>query len=174
MRHLVADLLLLARADAARRAPHVPTDVGEVLVEAAAELGAVSGEHELSVDARRAVVDGARDELHRLALNLMENAIRHTPEGTHVRAAVERVNGEVRLVVEDDGPGIPADLRERVFERFVRGEGDRGGSFGLGLSIVRAVAESHGGRVDLDSPVTNGARPAHGTRFTVTLPAVSS
>ncbi|MBA3327639.1 MAG: HAMP domain-containing histidine kinase [Solirubrobacterales bacterium] len=173
MRHLVADLLLLARADAARQAPHVPTDVGEVLVEAAAELGPVSGEHEVSVDARRAIVDGARDELHRLALNLMENAIRHTPEGTHVRAAVQRVNGEVRLVVEDDGPGIPAELRGRVFERFVRGAGDGGGSFGLGLSIVRAVAESHGGRVALDSP-GNGAGPSRGTRFTVTLPAVSA
>ena len=156
MRRLVADLLLLARADAARQAPHVPTDVGEVLVEAAAELGAVAGEHDLAIDTQRAVVDGARDELHRLALNLMENAIRHTPQGTNVRAAVERVDGEVRLIVEDDGPGIPAELRERVFERFVRGEGDRGGSFGLGLSIVRAVAESHGGRV--------GAGHAHDQR----------
>ena len=54
----------------------------------------------------------------------------------------------MQLVVEDDGPGIPPELRDKVFERFVRGEGDRGGSFGLGLSIVRAVADSHGGHVD--------------------------
>ena len=77
----------------------------------------------LSSTRSRAVVDGARDELHRLALNLMENAVRHTPAGTNVRAAVERVDGEVRLIVEDDGPGIPAELRDRVFERFVRGGG---------------------------------------------------
>jgi signal transduction histidine kinase len=171
MRRLVADLLLLARADAERQAPRAPTDVGEVVMEAASELSSVADEHELLVDADRAIVDGARDELHRLALNLMENAIRHTPQGTHIRAGVHRANGDVVLTVEDDGPGIPEDLRDRVFERFVRGTGDRGGSFGLGLSIVRAVAESHGGQVRVESPAINGDRPAHGTRFVVTLPA---
>jgi len=172
MRRLVADLLLLARADAEREAPRAPTDVGEVLMEAAGEVTPLAQGHELVVDADRAVVDGARDELHRLALNLMENALKHTPGGTHVRAAVRRVDGRVVLTVEDDGPGIPAELRGRVFERFVRGGGDRGGgSFGLGLSIVRAVAESHGGRVHVESPTTNGSGPAHGTRFVVTLPA---
>jgi len=80
-----------------------------------------------------------------------------------VHATVRRRDGEVVLTVEDDGPGVPADLRPHVFERFVRGDGDRGSSSGLGLSIVRAVAESHGGRVDLDD-----ARP--GARFVVHLP----
>jgi signal transduction histidine kinase len=170
MRRLVADLLLLARHDAERKAPHTPTDVGQVLVEAAAEVGAIAADHELSIDSTRAVVDGARDELHRLALNLMENAIRHTPPGTHVHAAVERVDGFVRVSVEDDGPGIPPELRERVFERFVRGVGDRGGSSGLGLSIVHAVARSHGGDVTIQSPTMNGAGRPRGTRFEVTLP----
>ena len=174
MRRLVADLLLLARHDAARQAPHTPTDVGQVLIEAAAELGVIADGHELSIDANRAVVDGARDELHRLTLNLMENAIRHTPRGTQVRAAVERVDGHVRLTVEDDGPGIPEDLRSRVFERFVRGAGDRGGSSGLGLSIVHAVTQSHGGSVTFESPTSNGASRPHGTRFEVTLPLSAS
>ena len=170
MRRLVADLLLLARHDAARQAPHTPTDVGQVLVEAAAELGIIADDHELSIEPNRAVVDGSRDELHRLTLNLMENAIRHTPRGTQVRAAVERVDGHVRLVVEDDGPGIPEELRGRIFERFVRGAGDRGGSSGLGLSIVHAVAESHGGAVTFKSPTVNGRSRPRGTRFEVTLP----
>ena len=170
MRRLVADLLLLARHDAARQAPHTPTDVAQVLVEAASEVSAIADGHEVSVAATSAVVDGARDELHRLTLNLVENAIRHTPPGTHVRAAVERVDGQVRLTVEDDGPGIPSELRERVFERFVRGAGDRGGSSGLGLSIVHAVAQSHGGTVSIQSPTRNGAGRAHGTRFEVRLP----
>ena len=165
MRRLVQDLLLLARADARRVAPHEPLDVGQVVVEAASELEPVTNGHDLTVDAPHVMVDGARDELHRLALNLMENAIKHTPEGTHVRAAVAQENGHVLLSVEDDGPGIAPELRDKVFERFVRGSGDRGGSFGLGLSIVRAVAESHGGTVSLAEP-SNG----HGTRFVVTLP----
>ena len=174
MRRLVADLLLLARHDAARQAPHTPTDLGRVLVEAAGEIGAIADEHELSIDANRAWVDGARDELHRLTLNLVENAIRHTPPGTEVRASVERVDGHVRLIVEDDGPGIAPELKDRVFERFVRGVGDRGGSSGLGLSIVQAVAESHGGTVTIVSPAINGASRPRGTRFEVTLPASSS
>jgi signal transduction histidine kinase len=168
MRRLVQDLLLLARADASRRAPHAPLDVAEVLVEAAAELEPVTDDHDLTVDARRAIVEGARDEVHRLVLNLMENAIRHTPAGTRVHAAVRQDDGAVRLTVEDDGPGIAPELRDKVFERFVRGSGDRGGSFGLGLAIVRAVSESHGGRVELRS------EPGRGTRFTVTLPAADA
>jgi two-component system, OmpR family, sensor kinase len=101
----------------------------------------------------------------------MENAIRHTPEGTSIHAEVERRNGNVVLTVEDDGPGIRPELRDRVFERFVRGSGDSGRSFGLGLSIVRAVAESHGGSVRVESPTTRENSIAHGTRFVVTLPA---
>ena len=170
MRRLVADLLLLARHDAARQAPHTPTDLGQVLVEAAAEVGVIADGHDVSIDANRAPVDGARDELHRLTLNLMENAIRHTPPGTQVRATVECVDGSVRLTVEDNGPGIPPELLDRVFERFVRGVGDRGGSSGLGLSIVHAVAESHGGTVTIDSPTMNGAGRPRGTRFAVQLP----
>ena len=164
MRRLVADLLLLARADAKRDLPHEPTDLGRVVVEAAAELGPVADGHELDVNAQTAVVAGSPDELHRLALNLMENAIKHTPPGTHVRAEVERANGHVVLTVADDGPGIPDDLRDRIFERFTRGDGDRGGSFGLGLSIVRAVAESHNGTVAL-------APGEQGAKFVVTLPS---
>ena len=166
MRRLVADLLLLARADAEREAAHERLDVGQVVVEAAAELEPVTAGHDLSVDARRAEVEGAPDELHRLALNLMENAVRHTPEGTRVRAMVGSENGHVQLTVEDDGPGIPPELRDRIFERFVRGRGDGGGSSGLGLSIVRAVAERHGGSVAIDDRMDG-----RGTRFVVTLPA---
>ncbi|HEX8206957.1 MAG TPA: ATP-binding protein, partial [Solirubrobacteraceae bacterium] len=146
-----------------------PLDVGQVLVEAAAELEPVTGDHDLRIDVGHAVVDGSRDELHRLVLNLMENAIKHTPRGTAVRATVAERDGRVLLTVEDDGPGIPPELGDRVFERFVRGEGDRGGSFGLGLSIVRAVAESHGGDVRLSS-----GDGGTGTRFVVSLPGVAA
>jgi signal transduction histidine kinase len=79
---------------------------------------------------------------------------------------VERVNGEVILSVEDDGPGIPPELHDKVFERFFRGAGDRSGSSGLGLAIVRAVARSHGGTVSLADPLDG-----RGARFVVRFPA---
>jgi signal transduction histidine kinase len=168
MRRLVADLLLLARADAKREIPHSPTDLAQVLIDVASELGPVAGEHELSIDARPATVEGSRDELHRLAMNLIQNAFQHTPDGTHVEASVATVGDHVRLVVTDDGPGVPPDMREKIFDRFVRAEGDRGGSVGLGLSIVRAVARTHGGEVVLETP------PEGGSRFVVTLPAIAA
>jgi signal transduction histidine kinase len=167
MRRLVADLLLLARADSGRVAPHRPVDLSDVVTDAASELEPVAGDHEISVSAPRGLeVEGARDELHRLVLNLMENALRHTDPGTAVEASVERVNGEVVLAVEDDGPGIAPEMHEKVFERFFRGEGDRSGSSGLGLSIVRAVADSHHGRVTLEPPLDG-----RGARFVVRFPA---
>src|SRR5215217_8247270 len=167
MRRLVADLLLLARADAGRQSPHQPVDVSSVVTDAAAELEPVAGDHEISISAPPGmVVDGARDELHRLILNLMENALRHTDPGTAVEAQVARDDGYVVLAVEDDGPGIPEELRDKVFERFFRGSSDRGGSSGLGLSIVRAVTESHHGTVGLEPPLDG-----RGARFVVRLPA---
>jgi two-component system OmpR family sensor kinase len=167
MRRLVADLLLLARADAGRIAPHEDLDLSRVVTEAAGELEPVAGDHQITVSAPAgATVSGARDELHRLAVNLMENALRHTDPGTAIEASVERVNGQIIFSVEDDGPGIPQDMREKVFDRFFRGAGDRSGSSGLGLAIVRAVTESHAGTVTLEEPLDG-----RGARFVVRLPA---
>ena len=167
MRRLVADLLLLARADAGRIAAHEDLDLSRVVTEAAGELEPVAGDHQITVSAEPgATVSGARDELHRLAVNLMENALRHTDPGTAVEAQVTREDGNVVLAVEDDGPGIPDELHEKIFERFYRGSSDRGGSSGLGLSIVRAVAESHHGSVRLEPPLDG-----RGARFVVRLPA---
>ncbi len=165
MRRLVGDLLLLARADAKREQTLHPTDLGIVLTEAAAELEPVSEGHELTIDAASAVVPGVKDDLHRLTLNLLENAIRHTPPGTHVLARTGTQDGEAVLVVEDDGPGVPADLRQRIFERFVRGGRDGGRGSGLGLAIVQAVVGTHGGEVALQTPDAGV-----GTRFVITLP----
>ena len=169
MRRLVGDLLLLARADARRVQPRRPTDLGEVLVEAASELGPMAEQHELSISAGPAVVAGARDELHRLVLNLLENSVRHTPPGTRIQASTERVGDDAVLIVADSGPGIPPELQQRVFERFVRGGRDGGRGSGLGLAIVRAVAESHGGTVEMAPPTT-----PTGTRFVIRIPAVGA
>ncbi len=178
MRRLVADLLLLARTDVGRVVPHEPCALDQIVVEAASELGAVSGEHEISLDVNPALVEGSRDELHRLTINLLENALRHTPAGTEIRVSTAIDGGDRRsggagealLIVEDDGPGVPEHLRDTLFERFVRGAGDRGGSFGLGLAIVRAVAETHGGSVSIEPTGEREGAP-YGARFIVRLPA---
>jgi two-component system, OmpR family, sensor kinase len=197
MRRLVADLLLLARTDVGRVVAHEPCDLAQIVVEAAAELGPVSAEHDIALDVGQMgsiTVEAARDELHRVTINLLENALRHTPPGTEIRVRVgaeegaggwtgpggsqsssERAaRGVAVLVVEDDGPGVSPELGGTLFERFVRGAGDRGGSFGLGLAIVRAVAESHGGGVELEytHPAREGAE-SYGARFTVRLPLAS-
>jgi two-component system, OmpR family, sensor kinase len=169
MRRLVADLLLLARSDGAQVVAREPCDLAQIVVEAAGELGPVSSAHEISLDVHSATVEGSRDELHRLTINLLENALRHTPPGTAIRISTRALAGDQsELVVEDDGPGIPEELRSTLFERFVRGAGDRGGSFGLGLAIVHAVATSHGGSVTVGLTPESG-----GARFVVRLPAYS-
>ena len=169
MRRLVADLLLLARADSGREATRTTIDLPEVVREAASELQSIAGEHAFALDLDDDIaVHGTRDDLHRLALNLMENALRFTPAGTRVEVSVQRTGTTVVLAVEDDGPGVPEDLRDRVFERFVRGAGDGGGSSGLGLAIVKAVAEGHGGTVQMAPPL-DGV----GARFVVELPVLA-
>jgi two-component system, OmpR family, sensor kinase len=168
MRRLVADLLLLARADAGREAPHAPVDLAAVAREAATEAAALSADHPVSIDAPEPViVDGVADDLHRLVGNLAENGFIHTPPGTPVTVSFRRKGDSAVLEVSDRGPGVPPAMRERVFERFARGGGDAApsGGSGLGLAIVRAVAESHGGTVEL------GDAEGGGARFTVTLPA---
>jgi signal transduction histidine kinase len=166
MRRLVGDLLLLARTDVGRVVAREPCDLAQIAVEAAAELGAVSADHDIVLDVSPVIVEAAQDEISRLTLNLLENALRHTPPGTQIRISTEQRNGDATLVVEDDGPGVPEELKPTLFERFVRGAGDGGGSFGLGLAIVKAVAESHGGSVALEPAGSSG-----GARFVVRLPA---
>jgi signal transduction histidine kinase len=169
MRRLVADLLLLARADAGRVARREPVNAGAVVREAAGEAASVAAGHGLTVDVQPGaslVVEAPGDELHRLVLNLIQNALVHTPPGTAVDVRARREDERVVIEVSDEGPGVPPELRARIFDRFVRGEGDSGrtGS-GLGLSIVRAVAESLGGSVELTENEAGGAC------FTVRLPA---
>jgi two-component system, OmpR family, sensor kinase len=171
MRRLVGDLLLLARADSGRELPRAPVDLSAIAAEAAREAGALTSEHPLSLDLPGPVmVSGVDDDLHRLAGNLIENALIHTPPGTPVTVSVRREGPDAVLEVADRGPGVPLSMRERVFERFARGGGDAApqGSSGLGLAIVRAVVDAHHGRVDL------GDAEGGGARFVITLPAADT
>src|SRR3954462_10571282 len=174
MRRLVADLLLLARADAGRVARREPVNAGAVVREAAGEAAPLARGHGLTVNVQPGsslVVEAPGDELHRLVLNLIQNALVHTPPGTAVDARARRDGDDVVIEVSDEGPGVPDEMRAQIFDRFVRGDGDRartGSGSGLGLAIVRAVAESLGGSVALDSGEAGGAR------FTVRIPAAEA
>ena len=167
MRGLVSDLLLLARADAARERQRELVDLADVIRAAAGEAAPLAAGHDLGVDVENGLlVDGWRDDLHRMVLNLIENALRHTSPGTAVRASAHRLDDHtIRVVVEDEGLGLPPEIRNRAFERFVRGHGDGGRGSGLGLSIVSAVAEGHGGSVAYEDRLNGGAR------FIIALPA---
>ena len=165
MRRLVGDLLLLARTDAGRAPAREPLDLADVVTETAGELEPAAHGHVLELDVRTAPALGSRDDLQRVATNLIENALRHTPPGTRVTVSTRSLpDGTVELAVADDGPGIAPAMRATLFDRFARGTGDRGGSFGLGLAIVAAVVHAHGGTVTVD------ASPHGGARFSVHLP----
>jgi signal transduction histidine kinase len=173
MSRLVADLLLLARADAGRFGERTDCDLAEIARNAVTEATALAGSRRLKLTDGRAIpVHGNPDELHRMIANLLDNAIRYSPDGSAVELRVEAGDGHATLSVADEGAGIPEEMREQVFERFVRVSGpadtDAGGGIGLGLAIVRAVARSHGGEVRA------GQSPLGGALFTVTLPLARS
>jgi two-component system OmpR family sensor kinase len=162
MSRLVGDLLLLARADAGRLDKHRRCDLAEVAGDAAAEAAPLMGDRELIVDNERPLpVEGSADELHRMVLNLLDNAARHTPAGSLVELSLRAEDGDAVVEVGDDGPGIPPALRDQIFNRFVRGEGPAdtagGTGTGLGLAIVSAVAQSHGGSVEVAESKYGGA-----------------
>jgi len=162
MSRLVGDLLLLARADAGRIGARTECDLAEVAGNAAAEVAPILGERELRIDNETPLrVDGNPDELHRMVLNLLDNAVRHTPPGSTIELRLRRQGDNAVVEVADDGPGVPPELREQIFERFVRGEGPAdtavSGGSGLGLAIVSAVAGSHGGRAEVTDSPTGGA-----------------
>jgi len=169
MKRLVADLQILARADAGRTVEPTECDLAEIAANVADELRPLSDHHEIVLQNPEPVpVSGIPDELHRVILNLVDNAIRHTPEGTSI-TVTSRCDGDMAEIrVEDDGPGIPRELWPQIFNRFVRntGPGDRarGKGTGLGLAIVRVIARSHGGTA------TVGDSPQGGASFVIRLP----
>jgi two-component system, OmpR family, sensor kinase len=162
MSRLISDLLLLARADAGRITPHGRCDLAEIAGDAALEAAPLMGHRRFLIDNEVPLrVEGSGDELHRMILNLLDNASRHTPDGATIALKLSREGDFAVVEVADDGPGVPVALRTQIFDRFVRGEGPadtaRGTGTGLGLAIVSAVAASHGGTVEATESESGGA-----------------
>ncbi|WP_248961644.1 sensor histidine kinase [Sphaerisporangium perillae] len=170
MGKLVEDLLLLARLDAGRPLARDQVDLTRVVIDATgdARVSAPAHHWRLELPEEPVTMIGDADRIHQVVANLLSNARAHTPPGTTVTVSVRDPGpGKAELTVSDDGPGIPEELREELFERFVRADKARSrasGGSGLGLAIVKAVVGAHGGTVDVES------RPGR-TVFRVLLPA---
>ncbi len=166
---LVDDLLLLARLDQGRPLKKDAVDLSRLAEEAVQDARVVDPERPLTLDvAAPVVVCGDEDRLRQVAGNLLSNALGHTAPRVAVHVGVKAVDGKGVFEVRDEGAGLGPDQAERVFERFYRTDSARTrGGAGLGLSIVAAVAEAHGGRASVRS------EPGRGATFTVEIPLVS-
>lgn len=167
MERLIDDLLLLAKSDAGDLIRPEPSEVGPLLVaEVDAFRATADRDFEVGPLAGRSV-EMDRDQMSRAISNLLSNAVAHTGDGGTIAVSAEQSPAGIRIAVEDDGPGVPPELRRAVFERFKRLDDSRSsdlGGSGLGLAIVKAIAEAHGGSVGCDESTLGGAR------FTIDLP----
>jgi two-component system OmpR family sensor kinase len=162
MGRLVEDLLLLARLDQQRPLEATPVDLRTLVLDAAADHRALDDSHTLVVDADASVVvRGDEASLRQVLGNLLANARHHTPELTPIRLALRATgDGWAELVVSDEGPGIPPEHLDKVFERFNRGDPSRArstGGSGLGLSIVHGLVAAHGGTTTVSNAPGGGA-----------------
>jgi two-component system OmpR family sensor kinase len=169
---LVDDLLTLANLDQGRPLERRPVALSSLVAELAADHGMLHPEWPLEQHVEPGVsVTGDELRLRQAVGNLIANVRVHTPAGTRVTVSVRAEGGEAVVEISDTGPGIPPDVMGRVFERFFRADPSRSrasGGSGLGLSIVAAIAEAHGGRVEAESPEGGGAT------FRIVLPMEAS
>lgn len=167
---LVGGLLMLAQAEAGKLTLNfAPVELDLLLTEVFTEMRVLAGSkvhvHLNEID--QAVVNGDRDRLKQVLLNLVANAIQYTPTGGEVFLSLSKLGNQARLIVRDTGPGIPAEDLPHIFDRFYRAEKSRTRSktsgFGLGLSIANWIVEQHGGQIKVES------KEGHGTTFVIWL-----
>lgn len=169
---IVEDLRILSLAEAGEleliAGPVEPVELARRAL-AARQSSARAKRVELVLAAEDAVpsIQADPDRLHQVLANLLDNALRHTPEGGSITLGVSSTGRGLSISVADSGPGIPPGDLDRVFDRFYRADRSRSrqqGGSGLGLAIARSIVEAHGGRIWVESP------PGSGARFTVQLP----
>ncbi|MDR5878744.1 sensor histidine kinase [Caballeronia sp. LZ032] len=165
---LINQLLMLAQAESAdyTRFERESVDLKDVIARAVEKLALAASRRDIelavSFEDAALVVRGSEPLLSAALSNLVDNAIRYSPDGTRVTVEARRVDDAVFVCVLDEGPGIPAELRERVFEPFFRASEEEGS--GLGLAIAREIVRAHGGMIEIGE-----AAPKRGAKFTVIL-----
>lgn len=181
---IVDDLFLLARVDAGSPiGDHREVAIAELVATAARSMRSLAESRSVSLHlSETAATNGLRLHgdgvlLHRLVLNLLDNALKHAPSSSTVHVRVDATDQVVHIDVDDEGPGVPPELRDRLFERFVHGtssQPDDGSGYGrgagLGLAIAQAIAHAHGGHIALRSSTDH----VGGARFRVSLPRSAS
>jgi two-component system OmpR family sensor kinase len=166
MRLLVDDLLLLARLDERRDIEPTAVDLAVLAADACSDAVATDSDRHITLDAPESVmVDGVQDHMRQAIGNLVSNAVTHTPAGTPIEVSARAIDNRARVTIRDHGPGLSGEALQHAFDRFWRADPSRvGPKAGLGLSIVAAIAESHGGRA------TASNHPDGGATFTIDLP----
>ena len=168
MERLVADLLLLARLDQQQAMVPAPVNLAAVVRDAVTDSQAIDPDYPITVVGSDPVrVVGDEQRLTQVVANLLANARVHTPKGTQVTLTLREADSRVILDVVDDGPGLPEEDADKLFERFYRIDSSRSrasGGAGLGLAIVAAIVAAHGGTIEAAN------QEGHGARVTLTLP----
>ncbi len=171
LQRLAETLLLVARFEASERSIERSTiDVGALAVQIVAEFRAVAQTRTITLATRiddAARIRADRGEIRRAIANLAANALQHTPDGGTVTVVVARHAGFVDVAVEDDGFGVDPSVRAALFERFATGATRAGGGTGLGLYIVRRIAEAY------DGSVSYAPRAPRGSRFAFAIPEIT-
>jgi len=165
---LVDDLLDLDRLRRGQLQPErEQTDIGELARRIAREAPGLDT-HPVRIEADPVLADVDPAKVERIIENLMVNAARHTPGGTPVHVTIRRREDGVLLTIEDEGPGVPEELKPVLFDPFRQGPTAAGRGVGIGLSLVRRFAELHGGTADIED------RPGGGARFVIVLPCATT
>lgn len=163
LERMVNDLLDLDRLSRGIVTPKLwPTDVG-ALVERVVDESELRSERDISVEVVDVVADVDESKVERIVENLLTNAVRHTPDGARIWASVRPDGDGVLIAVDDEGPGVPDERRDEIFDPFNK-RADDGPGVGIGLSLVRRFAELHGGRAWVQS------RDGGGASFRVWIP----
>lgn len=173
---IVEGLLALSRLDTGEVKPEwIRFDLAELVATTADQMSLLAEDKHITVVydcAQRVMVEGDQARLKQVVVNLLDNAIKYTPDGGRVRLKISREDGNAILDVVDDGIGIPADALPHVFKRFFRVDGSRSrdhgaGGAGLGLSIVKSICDAHGAQVEVTST------PGQGSQFRIRQPLAS-
>ena len=168
---LAENLLVLARLESKEAfLEKKPLDIGALVQSAVNSMRPLSDIKDIRIFFKppaKSIVNADEYQMKTMFLNLLDNAIKYTRQKGEIWVDSEELGGDIAIRIKDNGIGIPEDRIGRIFDRFYRGDipGDSPG-FGLGLSIVRAIAQSHGGKVLVKSA------PSAGTTFTVVLPVL--